>query len=250
MCTHREIAAARCWAACSMHASRGTAPHWLALGLMWNLGAGDGQNLGIESDACRGHLKAWHEMPPLHGHRRLKRRQHSTSRLPPAVAITEPSVTQLGLSPPTISTLIPHRGVRSFVGSDGGAAGRPTSAPGPTMLRAAASSLLGNVAWTASTRQLAPTAAWAALSGRPLMAQPAPADTPEHHSSFGHGSSEEELAEFREGVRTFAKEVVAPHAAEIDRLNAYPPRFEFWRAAGEMGLHGAPRAGLACTCSK
>lgn len=118
------------------------------------------------------------------------------------------------------------------------------------MLRAAASSLLGSVALAAGARQLAPAAAWAALSRRPLTAQPVPADTPEHHSSVGHGSSEEELAEFREGVRTFAKEVVAPHAAEIDRLNAYPPRFEFWRAAGEMGLHGAPRAGWACTCLK
>jgi len=33
---------------------------------------------------------------------------------------------------------------------------------------------------------------------------------------------------------------VAPHAAEIDRLNAYPAGFDFWRRAGEWGLHGAP----------
>ncbi|PSC68944.1 Isovaleryl-dehydrogenase [Micractinium conductrix] len=59
---------------------------------------------------------------------------------------------------------------------------------------------------------------------------------------------EEELAEFRESVRTFAQDFVAPHAAEIDSLNAYPPGFEFWRRAGEWGLHGvtvpAERGGL------
>lgn len=65
-------------------------------------------------------------------------------------------------------------------------------------------------------------------------AEPAPAHTP-HPAG---GSSEEELQEFRECVRTFAQDFVAPHAAEIDRLNAYPPSFEFWRRAGEWGLHG------------
>lgn len=103
----------------------------------------------------------------------------------------------------------------------------------PSMLRAAASSLLGSFGWAAGTRQLAPAAAWAALSGRPLTAQAAPAEPPVQPSS------EEALAEFREGVRTFAQDFVAPHAAEIDRLNAYPDGFEFWRTAGEWGLHGA-----------
>jgi alkylation response protein AidB-like acyl-CoA dehydrogenase len=49
---------------------------------------------------------------------------------------------------------------------------------------------------------------------------------------------EESIEEFRETVRTFAQDLVAPHAAEIDRLNAYPEGFEFWRQAGEWGLHG------------
>ncbi|KAL4444700.1 hypothetical protein ABPG77_002517 [Micractinium sp. CCAP 211/92] len=48
----------------------------------------------------------------------------------------------------------------------------------------------------------------------------------------------EELEEFRESVRQFAADLVAPHAAEIDRLNAYPPEFDFWHRAGEWGLHG------------
>lgn len=104
----------------------------------------------------------------------------------------------------------------------------------PTMLRGAASTLFSSFGWAAGTRQLAPAAAWAALSGRPLTAQAAPAEPPVQHST-----SEEALAEFREGVRTFAQDFVAPHAAEIDRLNAYPHGFEFWRTAGEWGLHGA-----------
>ena len=33
-------------------------------------------------------------------------------------------------------------------------------------------------------------------------------------------------------------------AADIDRLNGYPPGFEFWKTAGEWGLHGAPAAAL------
>ena len=115
------------------------------------------------------------------------------------------------------------------------------------MLRAAASNLLGSAVWSVGGRQLAPAAAWAALGGagacgaRSLTAQAAPVDAHAHHAGGGgSSSSEEELAEFREGVRTFAQDFVAPHAAEIDRLNSYPSGFEFWRTAGEWGLHGAP----------
>lgn len=113
------------------------------------------------------------------------------------------------------------------------------------MLRAAASSLLGSAALTAAARQLAPAAACAAFGGagaRTLTAQAAPVDA--HHPS----SSEEELAEFREGVRTFAQDFVAPHAAEIDRLNGYPSGFEFWRQAGEWGLHGAALVACCAEC--
>lgn len=113
------------------------------------------------------------------------------------------------------------------------------------MLRAVASSLLCSAAWSVGGRQLAPTAAWATLGGagacgaRSLTAQAAPVDAHAHHAGGGgSSSSEEELAEFREGVRTFAQDFVAPHAAEIDRLNSYPSGFEFWRTAGEWGLHG------------
>lgn len=130
-------------------------------------------------------------------------------------------------------------------------AGNSTLLLGPAMLRAAAASLLGSATWAAGARHFAPAAAWAALSGRPLTAQPAPADAPDHQSGAGSGPNEAELAEFREGVRTFAREVVAPHAAEIDSLNGYPPGFEFWRTAGDMGLHGALLGWLGCHgCTK
>lgn len=48
----------------------------------------------------------------------------------------------------------------------------------------------------------------------------------------------EELAEFRESVRGFAQEVIAPHAAEIDANNSFPTSVNLWKAMGDMGLHG------------
>lgn len=89
-------------------------------------------------------------------------------------------------------------------------------------------------AWAALGAQTAALdrlpAAGLLAGARRLSAQPAPAA--EHHDD------ESAADEFRDSVRTFAQDFVAPHAAEIDRLNAYPPGFEFWRRAGEWGLHG------------
>lgn len=76
-----------------------------------------------------------------------------------------------------------------------------------------------------------------ALSAAAPQAAPLP---PAHH---------EELEEFRESVRQFATDLVAPHAAEIDRLNAYPPGFDFWRRAGEWGLHGEAAACTPLICA-
>ena len=45
-------------------------------------------------------------------------------------------------------------------------------------------------------------------------------------------------ADFREGVREFAAQVVAPRAAAIDRDNTFPRDVDLWRAMGDMGLHG------------
>jgi len=47
-----------------------------------------------------------------------------------------------------------------------------------------------------------------------------------------------ELADFREGVREFAAQVVAPRAAAIDRDNSFPRDVDLWRAMADMGLHG------------
>lgn len=78
--------------------------------------------------------------------------------------------------------------------------------------------------------EAAAAAAWR-QSGAPrcYSAQPA-------HSQEQDGDDITE--EFRESVRTFAQEYIAPHATEIDRLNGYPPGFDFWRQAGDFGLHG------------
>lgn len=51
-------------------------------------------------------------------------------------------------------------------------------------------------------------------------------------------ASEEELQEFRETVRGFASDLVAPRAADIDRDNAFPKDINLWTTMGEMGLLG------------
>lgn len=47
-----------------------------------------------------------------------------------------------------------------------------------------------------------------------------------------------EALEFRELVRDFAQLVVAPHAADIDKSNAFPNTVNLWTELGQMGLHG------------
>ena len=47
-----------------------------------------------------------------------------------------------------------------------------------------------------------------------------------------------EAVEFRELVRDFAQRVVAPHAADIDKNNAFPKSVNLWMELGQMGLHG------------
>ena len=44
--------------------------------------------------------------------------------------------------------------------------------------------------------------------------------------------------EFRENIREFASRSIAPHAAEIDRNNAFPASINLWTAMGDFGLHG------------
>lgn len=55
-------------------------------------------------------------------------------------------------------------------------------------------------------------------------------------------SSGAEVEEFQATVRNFARGVVAPVAAEIDRTNSFPPPAadgqSLWTAMGEFGLHG------------
>ena len=71
------------------------------------------------------------------------------------------------------------------------------------------------------------------------------------------------LEEFRENVRTFAQEVVAPRAAEIDKNNSFPQDVDLFKAMGEFGLHGThacqyddyaaawpPSGSLGCSAQK
>ncbi|GAB4821498.1 hypothetical protein N2152v2_008544 [Parachlorella kessleri] len=51
-------------------------------------------------------------------------------------------------------------------------------------------------------------------------------------------TEDEDLAEFRESVRGFAQEVVAPLAADIDKANNFPQHINLWQALGEFGLNG------------
>ncbi|KAF8062059.1 isovaleryl-CoA dehydrogenase [Scenedesmus sp. PABB004] len=51
-------------------------------------------------------------------------------------------------------------------------------------------------------------------------------------------SSPAALDEFREAVAGFAASVVAPHAEEIDRSNAFPTSVDLWREMGAFGLLG------------
>lgn len=53
----------------------------------------------------------------------------------------------------------------------------------------------------------------------------------------------QDAIEFRESVRSFAQEVIAPHAAEIDASNSFPKGVNLWKAMGDMGLHGGSGAG-------
>jgi len=50
--------------------------------------------------------------------------------------------------------------------------------------------------------------------------------------------SNEELEEFREATRDFARRVVAPHAAKIDEANSFPTNVNLWTEMGSFGLHG------------
>lgn len=78
------------------------------------------------------------------------------------------------------------------------------------MLRRAGASLGAALALDGGAAAAAARSLSAAAAAQPAHAQ---------HSSGGEG---DELGEFRDSVRQFAQELVAPHAAEIDRLNRYP----------------------------
>lgn len=44
--------------------------------------------------------------------------------------------------------------------------------------------------------------------------------------------------QFKESVRKFAEEAIAPHAASIDASNHFPKEVDLWRLMGDFNLHG------------
>src|SRR5881628_1839358 len=50
---------------------------------------------------------------------------------------------------------------------------------------------------------------------------------------FDHGDT---ITMLRDSVRDFAAKEIAPHAAEIDRSNEFPP--DLWRKLGDLGVLG------------
>ena len=57
-------------------------------------------------------------------------------------------------------------------------------------------------------------------------------------TSTSSTSEEEELDLFRDQVKTFAQNEIAPLAAEIDETNAFPESVNLWTKMGDFGLHG------------
>jgi isovaleryl-CoA dehydrogenase len=44
--------------------------------------------------------------------------------------------------------------------------------------------------------------------------------------------------QFKESVRKFAQENIAPYAAQIDHQNMFPKDVNLWKKMGEFDLHG------------
>lgn len=45
-------------------------------------------------------------------------------------------------------------------------------------------------------------------------------------------------SQFKESVRKFAQENIAPYAAQIDHQNTFPKDVNLWKKMGEFDLHG------------
>uniref|UniRef100_A0A7R9YVX4 Isovaleryl-CoA dehydrogenase, mitochondrial n=1 Tax=Chlamydomonas euryale TaxID=1486919 RepID=A0A7R9YVX4_9CHLO len=56
--------------------------------------------------------------------------------------------------------------------------------------------------------------------------------------SDGRGDDADGREDFRMHVRDFARKVIAPHAADIDRNNAFPEAVDLWAEMGAFGLLG------------
>lgn len=66
--------------------------------------------------------------------------------------------------------------------------------------------------------------------------------TRQQHTQAQHRAEADadEIEDFRETVRSWAAQELAPRAADIDRNNSFPTDVNMWTAMGDMGLHGPP----------
>ncbi|KAG6550376.1 hypothetical protein Mapa_008339 [Marchantia paleacea] len=58
------------------------------------------------------------------------------------------------------------------------------------------------------------------------------------HRMFGNLLLDETAEQFKESVRQFAQENIAPHAAKTDLTNSFPKDVNVWKLMGDFNLHG------------
>ncbi|KAL2610127.1 hypothetical protein R1flu_028700 [Riccia fluitans] len=56
--------------------------------------------------------------------------------------------------------------------------------------------------------------------------------------AFGNLLQDETAEQFKESVRQFAQENIAPHAAKTDHTNSFPKDVNLWKLMGDFNLHG------------
>ncbi|BBN20030.1 isovaleryl-CoA dehydrogenase [Marchantia polymorpha subsp. ruderalis] len=58
------------------------------------------------------------------------------------------------------------------------------------------------------------------------------------HRMFGNLLLDETAEQFKDSVRQFAQENIAPHAAKTDLTNSFPKDVNVWKLMGDFNLHG------------
>ncbi|OAE32250.1 hypothetical protein AXG93_1865s1070 [Marchantia polymorpha subsp. ruderalis] len=67
------------------------------------------------------------------------------------------------------------------------------------------------------------------------------------HRMFGNLLLDETAEQFKDSVRQFAQENIAPHAAKTDLTNSFPKDVNVWKLMGDFNLHGITVPGVTET---